>query len=173
MADIQELEGQGAAPLAAGLTAAAADRIQAAIHAAIQASQSVNTRRGIRRGGRADVAERRGRVDIGIASLLSDTGLRRSEAAALTWADIERAADGSGRVTVRRSKIDQAGQGAILYVTAATTAALDAIPRARPTPLPYSDCRRARSAGASPPPPPPGWGPDTAAIVAGSGWRFA
>ena len=40
MADIQALEGQGAAPLAAGLTAAAADRIQA--------SQSVNTRRAYR-----------------------------------------------------------------------------------------------------------------------------
>ena len=45
---------------------------------------------------RADVAERRGRVDIAIASLLSDAGLRRSEAAAVTWADIARAADGSG-----------------------------------------------------------------------------
>ena len=33
----------------------------------------------------------------------------------------------SGRVTVRRSKTDQAGQGAILYVTAATMAALAAI----------------------------------------------
>ena len=42
-----------------------------------------------------------------------DAVLRRSEAAALTWADIERAADGSGRVTVYRSKTDQAGQGAI------------------------------------------------------------
>ena len=45
---------------------------------------------------RADVAERRGRVDIAIASLLSDAGLRRSEAAAVTWADIARAADGPG-----------------------------------------------------------------------------
>ena len=93
-------------------------------------------RRGIRRGERADVAERRGRVDIAIASLLSDAGLRRSEAAALTWADIERAADGSGRVTVRRSKTDQAGQGSILYVTAATTAALDAIRQGAPDAAP-------------------------------------
>ena len=53
-------------------------------------------------------------------------------AAALTWADIERAADGSGRVTVRRSKTDQAGQGAILYVTTATMAALDAIRQGAP-----------------------------------------
>ena len=92
---------------------------------------------GIRRGGeRADVAERRGRVDIAIASLLSDAGLRRSEAAAVTWADIARAADGSGRVTVRRSKTDQAGQGAILYVTAATMAALDAIRQGAPDAAP-------------------------------------
>ena len=54
----------------------------------------------------------------------------------MTWADIERAADGSGRVTVRRSKIDQAGQGAILYVTAATTAALDAIRQGAPDAAP-------------------------------------
>ena len=74
-------------------------------------------------------AERRGRghVDIALAHLLSDAGLRRSEAAVLPWADIEQAADGSGRVTVRRSKTDQAGQGAILYVTAATMTALAAI----------------------------------------------
>ena len=68
---------------------------------------------GIRRGERADVAERRGRVDIAIASLLSDAGRRRSEAAALTWADISREPDGSGRVTVRRSKTDQTGAGAM------------------------------------------------------------
>ena len=79
---------------------------------------------------------RRGRVDIAIASLLSDAGLRRSAAAAVTWADIARAADGSGRVTVRRSKTDQAGQGAILYVTAATMAALDAIRQGAPDAAP-------------------------------------
>ncbi len=82
------------------------------------------------------MAERRGRVDIAIASLLSDAGLRRSEAAAVTWADIARAADGSGRVTVRRSKTDQAGQGAILYVTAATMAALAAIRQGAPDAAP-------------------------------------
>ena len=85
---------------------------------------------------RADVAERRGRVDIALAHLLSDAGLRRSEAAALPWADIARAADGSGRVTVRRSKTDQAGQGAILYVTAATMTALAAIRQGAPDAAP-------------------------------------
>ena len=50
MVDIQALEGQGAAPLAAGLTAAAADRIQA--------SQSVNTRRAYRSAWAAWAAQR-------------------------------------------------------------------------------------------------------------------
>ena len=93
-------------------------------------------RRGSRRGETAEKAERRGRVDIALAHLLSDAGLRRSEAAALPWADIARAADGSGRVTVRRSKTDQAGQGAILYVTAATMTALAAIRQGAPDAAP-------------------------------------
>ena len=38
--------------------------------------------------------------------------LRRSEAAALVWGDIEFRADGTARVTVRRSKTDQEGTGA-------------------------------------------------------------
>ena len=98
-----------------------------------------NRYRGVGRASPPSRCHRRGRVivvAVAIASLLSDAGLRRSEAAALTWADIERAADGSGRVTVRRSKTDQAGQGAILYVTAATTAALDAIRQGAPDAAP-------------------------------------
>ncbi len=59
--------------------------------------------------------------------LLSDAGLRRSEAAALTWGDVARAADGSGRVTVRRSKSDPTGEGAVVAVTRTTMEALDAL----------------------------------------------
>ena len=55
--------------------------------------------------------------------------LRRSEAAALTWADVEFRSDGSARVTVRRSKSDQDGTGATLYVGSAAAAALRAILR--------------------------------------------
>ena len=40
------------------------------------------------------------------------------------------------RNTERRSKTDQAGQGAILYVTAATMAALDAIRQGAPNAAP-------------------------------------
>ena len=73
-----------------------------------------------RRQERPDEAQRRGLVDIALAGLLSDAGLRRSEAAALTWADLERAPDGSGRLTVRRSKTDQTAEGRVVAVTAPT-----------------------------------------------------
>ena len=49
-------------------------------------------------------AFRRGLVDVALASVMRDALLRRSEAAALTWADVESRRDGSARVTVRRSK---------------------------------------------------------------------
>ena len=63
------------------------------------------TRRGIES---IEVAERRGAVDRAIAGLLFQGGLRRSEAAALTWADIERCTDRVGLlVRVRRSKTNQ------------------------------------------------------------------
>ena len=55
-----------------------------------------------------------------------DGGLRVSEAAALTWKDVERWADGSGRLTLLRSKTDQEGKGAVVAVTPAVSA-LDAI----------------------------------------------
>ena len=47
----------------------------------------------------AEQARRRGDTDIVIASVMRDALLRRSEAAALTWADIERRPDGTGRLT--------------------------------------------------------------------------
>ena len=55
--------------------------------------------------------------DMAICSLMAEAGLRRSEAAALTWADVFEEADGSGRVAVRRSKTDQAAEGAVVAVT--------------------------------------------------------
>ena len=76
---------------------------------------------------RAAAASWRGRVDVALIRTLWDGLLRRSEAAALTWGDIEREEDGSGRLTVRRSKTDQEGEGATLYLSAATMDALAAI----------------------------------------------
>lgn len=74
-----------------------------------------------------DYAVARGQVDIALCSVLSDGGLRRSEAAALTWGDVEIAADGSGRVRLARSKTDQEGEGEVVAITASTVQALDAI----------------------------------------------
>lgn len=57
--------------------------------------------------------------DMAMCSVMSDAGLRRSEAAALLWADIASEPDGSGRVAVRRSKTDQEGEGATVAITPA------------------------------------------------------
>ena len=52
-------------------------------------------------------AQRRGRLDAVIAGLLFMGGLRRSEVAALRWADVTDASDGDGvLLTVRTSKAD-------------------------------------------------------------------
>ena len=58
---------------------------------------------------------------------LSDAGLRRSEASSLTWGDVVRWDDGSGRITVVRSKTDAEAQGAVVAITPAAMNALDAI----------------------------------------------
>ena len=58
-------------------------------------------------------AQRRGRLDAVIASLLFMGGLRRSEVAALRWADVTDASDGDGvLITVRTSKTNQEGDTA-------------------------------------------------------------
>ena len=60
----------------------------------------------------AEQSEERGRFDLALVVVLSDAGLRRSEAAALTWGDVQRWDDGSGRrITVIRSKTDVEAQG--------------------------------------------------------------
>ena len=58
-------------------------------------------------------AHRRGRLDAVIASLLFMGGLRRSEVAAVCWADVTDARDGDGvLLTVRTSKTNQEGDAA-------------------------------------------------------------
>ena len=71
-----------------------------------------------------DTALRRGRLDIALASVLSDAGLRISETASLRWRDVLDAEDGAGLVYIERSKTDQAGEGAYVVVTPDTLAAL-------------------------------------------------
>ena len=75
----------------------------------------------------AEQAAQRARFDLALVAVLSDWGLRRSEAAALTWGDVRRWDDGSGRITVVRSKTDALAQSAVVAVTPAAMRALDAI----------------------------------------------
>lgn len=79
-------------------------------------------------------AEKRGLVDVALCSVMRDAMLRRSEAVALRWADIEFRADGTGRVLIRRSKGDQEGEGAIQFVGKAAAKALKAIQPEEPDP---------------------------------------
>ena len=72
-------------------------------------------------------AAERARFDLALVAALSDAGLRRSEAAALTWGDVQRWDDGSGRITVVRSKTDVEAAGAVVAITPAAMQALDAI----------------------------------------------
>ena len=74
-----------------------------------------------------EIAAERGKFDVALVAALSDAGLRRSEAAALTWGDVVRWDDGSGCITVIRSKTDVEAQGAVVAITPAAMHALDAI----------------------------------------------
>ena len=76
-----------------------------------------------------EAAAERGAVDRAIAGLLFQGALRRSEAAALKWADVADATDGAGvRVTVRRSKTDQTGERAdVRYLKNGSAAAVRAL----------------------------------------------
>ena len=75
----------------------------------------------------AEQAAQRGKFDVALVAVLSDAGLRRSEASSLTWGDVQRWDDGSGRITVVRSKTDAEAQGAVVAITPAAMKALEAI----------------------------------------------
>ena len=88
-------------------------------------------------GGQPETRERamlRGKVDIALCLLLRDAGLRRSEAAAATWGDIESWPDGSGRLTIGRSKTNRTGEPEVVAITPAGMAALEAIRPEEPVP---------------------------------------
>ena len=70
-------------------------------------------------------ARRCGLVDIALCRVLSDAGLRRAEAAALAWDDVARWDDGSGRLSVGRSKTD--AEARTVYLTPASLPALKAM----------------------------------------------
>lgn len=126
--------------LMAGLGRAAPAQRQAAAllpcHIAGIRATALRPRAG--RGGVESVttAIQRGRVDIALALLLRDGGLRISEAAAVRWGDVSGEADGSGRLSVRRAKMRGAGgrQAGVSALTAEAMAALEAIRPADATP---------------------------------------
>ena len=78
-----------------------------------------------------ETARRRGMADIAIIHLMRDAMLRVSEAAALSWADIETQDDGSGRLLIRRSKTDAAGEGVVVFLSSHTMDALELYTRRR------------------------------------------
>ena len=62
----------------------------------------------------------RGTTDLAIMGIMRDGMLRVSEAAALTWDDLTEESDGSGRLCIRRSKTDQTGTGAVVFISRKT-----------------------------------------------------
>ena len=72
-------------------------------------------------------ARRRGQVDVALLSVLRDGLLRRSEASALRWCDMEIQEDGAARTHVLRSKTNPEAEGAVLYIGPDATAAFVAI----------------------------------------------
>ena len=83
-----------------------------------------------RQSGRTESGERareRGLADVALCAVLFFAGLRRSEAAALVWSDVEPGADGSGLLAVRRGKTDTEAEGSVRYLPRAAMEALVAI----------------------------------------------
>ena len=70
-------------------------------------------------------AEIRARTDVALVSVMRDGLLNPSEAAAITWGDVERAEDGSGNLTVP-------GEGTVQYLSHGAIAALATIRPASP-----------------------------------------
>ena len=101
------------------LTEAAASAVAATAHI---------PRRG--RGGNFEsqaTAARRASLDNALVSVMRDGLLRSDEAAHLRWTDLETLPDGTGRILIRRSKTDQSGQGALLFLSRASVSALERI----------------------------------------------
>ena len=73
-------------------------------------------------------ARARGRVDVALISVMRDAMLRRSEAASLTWGDVSRGPDGSGRLSLKTDR------STALYLGTPTMRALDAVRPAHPSP---------------------------------------
>ena len=66
-------------------------------------------------------------MDVTLLSILRDGLLRRLEAAALTWGDVEFRDNGSALLQLRRSETDPEAEGVVLYIGRDTAQALQAI----------------------------------------------
>ena len=62
----------------------------------------------------------RGKTDIALISTMRDAMLRSDEAEKALWSHIEKQPDGSGVLYIPRSKTDQAGRGAYVYLSPQT-----------------------------------------------------
>ena len=122
------LAGIGRQHAAAGKTVRQAAAITGERLAAIRATIRTELR------GASPSTRKRAARDTALLAVMRDGLLRRSEAAAISWADLETAPDGSGRLTIRRSKTDQTGAGAVLYLGPPTVRALESIRPADPDP---------------------------------------
>ena len=81
-----------------------------------------------------EVALRRGRFDIAIISTMRDALMRREEARELRWKDLEFREDGSGRLTIRKSKTDQEAKGFVAFLGPRAVKDLQAIMPAEAVP---------------------------------------
>ena len=94
--------------------------LRAADAAAIRATALVARQHPSGRRERPQRAERRGTADRVIVGLLRDALLRRSEAAAVRWGDIQTAPDGSGRLRLRPAHADDHGDQPELWLSPTT-----------------------------------------------------
>jgi integrase len=71
------------------------------------------------RGGHIETQEHadvRAAIDASLLLTMTQAGLRRSEAAVLTWGDVGEYVDGTGRILIVSSKTDQTGKGVVVAV---------------------------------------------------------
>ena len=74
-----------------------------------------------------DDINKRSKVDEALILLMQYCALRRSEVVELEWDDYMEEVDGSGLLTIRKSKTDQTSEGYIVYVNKRTAKALASI----------------------------------------------
>ena len=104
----------------AGITAAAVARIEATAHRPRPRGRGLEA---------PATAKARAALELAIIRTMRDCLARVSEAAGLTWQQIERRPDGSATITFRRPKTDA---DATAYLAPATVAALDEIRQGAP-----------------------------------------